>query len=562
MKLSEYMKVQLILKVILIGSMLITQTYAQRAPRQPLIGQPGQPGQPEQPPQPGQPEQPPQPPQPGQAPAEMLDQQLQNIIAQQNISPVNHEALDVLPVSDEKVQLGKRLFFSKNLGGEQSVACVSCHHPSLGGTDHLSLPVGIAAVDELNNQADDLLGHGRFNGNDEHPVVPRNSPTIFNVALYPQGLFWDSRIERNRDGEIMTPDSLINAQGLRQPDRNLPITASLADAQARFPVTDSNEMRGDFADGDNNQELRSALVARLNDEIENINSNWPAEFLNVYGDQQVSTNRIFEAIGEYERSMIFVNNPWQSYLAGNFTALTEEQKQGAVLFFTASRDGGAGCVTCHSGSNFSDSRHHLVAFPQIGVGKGDTSTTATSQDFGRENITNNSNDKYHFRTPSLLNIAVTAPYGHSGAYQTLEEVIGHYRNPRASIERLFTAQGGQAFSDGIAPYCQLPQVQMLMSKHNQGCETVFADSFDNSLEVVEFLQDALANQNNATAPLRENARLSPIQINQVAAFLGSLTDPCVQNSECLAPWLLNDNDLATFPDNQAVEGKNRDGGIL
>lgn len=540
------MKIQLIVNIVLLGSMLISQSYAQEGPRRPPPppGQPGQPGQIEQP------------------DTEEIDQQLQNIIAQQNIQAIDNSTLNTLPVNDVKVQLGKKLFFTKNLGGEQSAACVSCHHPILGGGDDISLSVGVAAVDELDSEAHDLLGHGRFNANDDHPIVARNAPSIFNIALYERGLFWDSRVERRRDGAIFTPDSEIDTQGRRRPDQNIPEGATLADAQARFPVTSVEEMRGDFETSANNQSLRTTLVSRLNNDIENISTTWPAEFSQVFGDQLVTTDRVFEAISEYERSMVFVNNPWQDYLSGNSQALTDDQKQGAVLFFTSSRDGGAGCAACHNGSNFSNSRHHLVAYPQIGLGKGNTSNTETSQDFGRENITNNSNDKFHFRTPSLLNISATAPYGHTGAYQTLEEVVEHYNNPRRAIERLFAAQGEQTFSDGNAPYCQLPQIQLLMIKNNVNCEDVFSDSFANSIEIADYLQDARNNSITASAPFRARPNLNAIQVRLVVDFLHTLTDPCVESRECLAPWLLDDNDLANFPDVQALEAKDQFGNIL
>ncbi|MDG1752322.1 MAG: cytochrome c peroxidase, partial [Thalassotalea sp.] len=534
--------------IILLSGILINQGYAQEGPRRPAP--------------PGQPIPPGQPTPPGQTKLENIDQQLQNIITLQNIQPVDVENIDVLPVTDQKVQLGKKLFFTKNLGGEQSAACVSCHHPMLGGGDNLSLPVGVAAIDELNNQAHDLLGHGRFNENNDHPVVPRNAPSIFNIALYNQGLFWDSRVERTGNGAILTPDSIIDRRGRRQPDQNIPQGATLADAQARFPVTSAEEMRGDFESSANNQTLRSALVSRLNNEIDNISTTWPSEFSQVFGDQQVTVDRVFDAIGEYERSMVFVNNPWKSYLSGDLQAITDSQKQGAILFFTQSQQGGAGCAACHNGSNFSNSRHHLVAFPQIGVGKGNTSNTDTSQDFGRENITGNSNDKFHFRTPSLLNVAATAPYGHSGAYQTLEEVVEHYNNPRRAIERLFAARGQQTSIDGNAPFCQLPQIEQLMVKYNVNCEEVFSDSFANSIEIADYLQEARNNNITASAPLRARPNLSPIQVSQVVDFLHTLTDPCVESRECLTPWIIDDNDLATFPDSQVLEAKDKLGNIL
>jgi len=536
------MKTKLILTSLLLNVLLFNPSYGQDGPGggQPGGGQPGggQPGG-------GQ---------PGGGQPQDAEQRLQGIIAQRNITPVNTSNLNILDVNDVKVQLGKQLFFTKNLGGEQSAACVSCHHPSLGGGDNLSLSVGINAVDQLDTQSHNLLGHGRFNGNDNFPVVPRNAPTIFNIALYPRGLFWDSRVERLRNGAIVTPDSVIDTQGRRLPDSNLPADANIVNAQARFPVTSKEEMRGGFESTSDNQNLRSALVARLNNDIANISSVWPSEFAKVYGDDNVTTDRVFEAIGEYERSMLFVNNSWQAYLAGDSTALSEQQKQGAVLFFAPRNQGGAGCVTCHNGSNFTDSRHHLVAFPQIGVGKGNSSASSETdnQDFGRENITQNSNDKFHFRTPSLLNVEATAPYGHSGAYQTLEEVVAHYNNPSAAIDRLFAASGGQAFNNGIADYCQLPQIAGLMEKSNQNCENIFPDAYLNSVEVTQFLDAARGNRNNANSPLRARANLSQAQVSQVAGFLRSLTDPCIENRDCLAPWIIDENDVATFPDDQPL----------
>ncbi|GLX77478.1 hypothetical protein tinsulaeT_08180 [Thalassotalea insulae] len=546
------MKKPLLLSSLLVTTLLTAQwVNAQETPRRPGPDRPN-------PPPPTQP--PRQPPtQPG---PEDIDQRLQQIISDNNIQAIDTTALALPHITSEKAQLGKKLFFTKNLGGEQSVACVSCHHPLLGGGDSLSLSVGVAAVDELDNSAHDLLGIGRFNGNDDHPVVGRNAPTTFNIAFYNRGLFWDGRVERLRNGVLVTPDSEQTADGRRLPDNNIPQNVALTDAQARFPVVSTIEMRGNFQTGSSNQTIRTALVSRLDDQVNAIASNWPAEFAQVFNQQEVTVDHVFEAISDYERSMVFVNNPWQHYLAGDNDALSVDQKQGAILFFTPSQQGGAGCVACHNGTNFTDQRHHLVAFPQIGVGAGNSSNNATAQDFGRENVTNNSNDRFHFRTPSLLNVEVTAPYGHSGAYQTLEQVVAHYNNPRRAIERLYAAQGQQAFVDGEAPYCQLPQITALIDKHQLNCEQVFSDSFANSIEVADYLERARNNQISASAPLRARANLSAVQVQQVSAFLTALTDPCVKDKACLAPWLLSDDDIASFPDDQVLTAKDNLGNNL
>ncbi|NTS77460.1 cytochrome C peroxidase [Catenovulum sp. SM1970] len=381
-----------------------------------------------------------------------LDQRLAQVLSRDNLRQINANpsAVRTIPsIEDAKAQLGKALFFTDLLSGEQDVACVSCHHPMLGGADQLSLAVGVKAVDLSNEPAIELLGHGRFNGADltSMSAVPRNSPTVLNVALFDNGLFWDSRVEvrgrrvENTNGvgsAIITPDSGLTNNGNRRADDTLTDSTSLVAAQARFPVTSVDEMRASFASDQTNQQLRSSLASRFDNSDENFQTNWPALFNQAYPHGEISYDRIAEALAEYQRSMTFVDNPWFNYLQGDLTALSEQQKRGALVFFSPRNRGGAGCVRCHSGDNFSDERHHLVGFPQIGVGKGNNSGkvgVADTADFGRENVTQDARDRYHFRTPSLLNIAQTAPYGHAGTYQTLEEVVFHYITPRGAVSR-------------------------------------------------------------------------------------------------------------------------------
>jgi len=495
---------------------------------------------------------------------ENAQENLQALITDLNLAAVNIERENLPAITDNKAQLGKQLFFSKNLGGEQSSACVSCHHPILGGGDQLSLPIGVSAINELEQSSHDLLGHGRFNGIESNnlPSVPRNSPTVFNLGLNNRALFWDSRVERRRGGIIITPDSPIDNQGQQLHDQSLPDNVTLAAAQARFPVTSSEEMRGNFLSGTTNQDLRSELTMRFTDNNPAFENNWAQSFIQAFGDENITFDRIADAIGEYERSMVFVNNPWTSYLAGNNDALSQEQKAGAVLFFTNRRDGGAGCSGCHRGQTFASNRHHLVAYPQIGPGKGNDTGTATSNDFGRENINNQIEERFHFRAPSLLNIAVTAPYGHTGAYQTLEEVVAHYNNPRDAINRLFAADNDQAFVGSSAPFCQLTQVSDLIAKNNLSCENLYPDAYQNSMAAVIHLEQARDGIVDARAPLRGRRNLSPEQVSQVAAFMRALTDPCVSNRACLEPWLIDETDRSNYPDDLPLIAVDRSGNNL
>ena len=526
--------------------------------------QPGPGPQPEPDPQPG--------PQPGPEQPEDLDARLRALIQERGLNVDPAAGRNLPTVDDPVVQLGKALFFAKNLGGENDSSCASCHHPTLGGADALSLPVGVDAVNANDVARPDLLGHGRFHDNQDgnRPIIGRNSPTVFNVSLMDRGMFWDSRVETRRStpgsngaGDvIVTPDSPVNEQGRRLRDPNLPAGVNLPAAQARFPVTSDSEMRGSFAAGSDNQSLRAQLAARFDNSNNDYQTGWPILFGQAYPDGEVNFDRIAEAIGEYERSMTFVNNPWRAYMAGDDSALNEDQKAGALLFFNPRGQGGAGCVACHNGPTLSDGRHHLTAFPQIGPGAGDDSGQGPTDDFGREKVTGNERDRYHFRTPPLLNIAVTAPYGHSGAYQTLEQVVRHYDNPRASVDRLFGVQNGQAFANGGAPLCDSPQMAGLIAKNNLECGEVFPAAFANSTAALDRLQAARANPDLARAPLRRNARLNNNEVRQLVAFLGALTDPCVLDRDCLNPWIVDEDERATYPDDNPLMATDQQGDAL
>lgn len=496
---------------------------------------------------------------------QQLDAQLRQTIETLNLTPVDIEAVNAPDISSPLPQLGKQLFFTKNLGGEKSVACVSCHHPMLGGADELSLSVGVDAVDQFDQQAHDLLGLGRFSA-DGLPQVPRNAPTTFNVILNDQNMFWDGRVERLADGSITTPDAGVSADGDRLADNTLPEDATIADAQARFPITSNEEMRDSFLPGVDNQTLRQALTNRLDNSDPSEQSLWPQAFVQAFPNAEpedlVTVDRVANAIGEYERSMLFVDSPWQRYLQGDDTALTTQAKRGAQLFFSFPNDGGAGCVACHNGDNFSDGRFHLVAFPQFGPGKGNNSGNGVQADFGRENITGNNADRYHFRTPSLLNIAQSAPYGHAGAYQTLEEVVRHYNNPRGAINRLFGAEDNQTFANGNVPFCELEQIALILEKTNQSCAQLFPDAFADSRDATRQLQRARNGNVAATSPLPFNAGLNNREVTDVVAFLEALTDPCVEDRQCMAPWLLDGNDEATFPDQHLLIATDQNGQAL
>lgn len=480
--------------------------------------------------------------QPGQG--EALDQALAALIQDQNLDADPLAGRRLPSIADPLPQLGMRLFFSKSLGGEFDAACVSCHHPALAGGDGLSLPVGVGATDP------DLLGPGRSHAADGLPNVPRNAPTTFNLGLWDRVLFHDGRVEsldpapgsNGGSGAIRTPDTAL---GLADAAAG----ANLSAAQARFPVTSGEEMRAGLLPGASNQALRDRLAARLGgfgDGAGELPRNqWLPAFQQAYGisgtaEELISYAHIAEALGEYQRSQVFVSNPWRAYMAGDLNAISDSAKRGAQLFFTRPQEGGAGCAACHNGPAFTDEEFHTVAFPMIGHGKGDGPETA--DDFGRERETGDARDRYAFRTPSLLNVALTAPYGRSGAYASLNEVLRHYDNPGNAVDDYFDDGG----------WCQLAQFEALVAAE---CAALYPQAETNSRAALAKLQqDRAANR----------SRLPNVNLNRgdradLQAFLEALTDPCLTDPDCYGAWIPADDG---GPDDQQLNAINAQGDAL
>jgi len=393
---------------------------------------------------------------------------------------------DLPNIEDPLAQLGLKLFFSKSLGGDRDSACVSCHHPALGGGDALAQSIGVGADEP------DLLGPGRTHP-DGDLTVPRNAPSTFNLALYDEGLFWDSRVEVLEEGGIRTPDSDF---GTADEDAG----QSLSEAQSRFPVTSAEEMRGfDFASGENNAEVRAALERRLTED-----GRWGSEFDAVFGSPEATYARLAEAIGAYEDSQTFTGTPWRAYVEGDNAAITETAKQGALLFFRGVEEGGFDCASCHAGDFFTDESFHAVAAPQIGRGKGDGLTG--THDHGRARETSDRNDRFSFRTPTLLNVSATGPYFHSGAYEDLADVVRHHLDPKAALERF----------------------------DPQSVPTADARDFvRNTQATVDFLEVS----GHGIESFRDPLDYTELEVEALVAFLETLTDPCTLDRGCLSPWL-------------------------
>jgi cytochrome c peroxidase len=194
-------------------------------------------------------------------------------------------------------------------------------------------------------------------------IVKVNSPTVFNSSLnFKQ--FWDGRAEDLEE-------------------------------QVEGPINNPKEM------GSNWEEVISRLKA---------SDQYPSLFIKVFPDG-INKKNISFAIAEFERSSLTPNSPFDKFLKGDATALTQEEKDGYTLFDNL------GCVRCHQGVGIGGNM-----FQRMGT-KRDYFNSDDEMALGRYNITKKEVDKYRFKVPSLRNVAVTAPYFHDGSAQTLEDAV-------------------------------------------------------------------------------------------------------------------------------------------
>lgn len=462
----------------------------------------------------------------------LLDAQLDLIVARYGSDLLPDLDRLLAPADPGLVKLGRELFFSKSLSGNFDVSCASCHHPFLAGGDKLSLPVGESAYDP------DLLGPGRWhdwkasgdpkaNGG---PNVPRHSPTTFNSVLYQQAMFYDGRlfvldpqVSEVDAARHRTPDSI-----LLQEDPNA--GASILASQARFPVVSLQEMQGfHFGTDRSHQEVREALVNRLRGTSGELPRNdWLRWFRDAFQAAEgtahdlITFENIQDALAAYQASQIFLDNDWSAYLQGDKDRLDSQEKHGAVLFFTSPEEGGAGCALCHKPPILSDEEFHNIAVPQFGRG-----IQADGQDFGRRGVTQREADRFGFRTPSLFNVARTMPYGHTGAFVSLRSILEHHLDPEGSISRFDFEFGDNG---------QLRHLQSLYPRSE-------------SLTLAA-LRDLKVKQSNGVSLLPSDLMLSDRDLDALESFLNALTDPCLDNQDCLYHLIPDEREAS--PDGQRL----------
>lgn len=287
------------------------------------------------------------------------------------------------PQTPEKIDLGKKLFEDKRFSADGTISCAHCHDPAKAFADGLSIAEGIKKLKGT-----------------------RNSPTVLNAAYY-TSQFWDGR---RPSLEEQAKDPFVN-----------PVEHGLGERQG-FHEFILNVIRKD--------------------------KGYVDEFERVFGvkPEQITIEHVVKAIASFERTVISGDSPFDRYTyGGDKTALSEPALRGLELY-----KGKARCQECHAISEnyaiFTDNKFHNlgVGFKKIQPrlrelvrefrmakqqGKELDKSILTDTDIselGRFVVTSKTSDIGAFKTPTLRNIAVTAPYMHDGSMKTLEEVMELY----------------------------------------------------------------------------------------------------------------------------------------
>lgn len=299
------------------------------------------------------------------------------------------------PVTEAKLNLGKKLFFDRRLSGNNTFSCAMCHIPAQGfSSNQMATAIGV-----------------------EGRTVRRNSPTLYNVAYY-QTLFHDGR-------------------------------ESTLENQVWGPLLAHNEMA-------------NPSIGYVIDKIKQL-ADYQGLFEQAF-NRPVGVETIGFAIASYERSLNSADSDFDRwYFAKQKNAISASAQKGYALF-----TGKAKCNYCHTISAkhalFTDNQFHNTGIgyqhsmqintdtiniqlaPNVFIKVKNRLINSVSEnkinDLGRYEITQNPNDRWKYKTPSLRNISLTAPYMHNGSLATLEQVLNFYNKggiKNKTLDPLITA---------------------------------------------------------------------------------------------------------------------------
>ncbi|MEM8709782.1 MAG: cytochrome c peroxidase [Planctomycetota bacterium] len=311
------------------------------------------------------------------------------------------------PVTAEKAALGKILFWDEQLSTDGSIACGTCHVPTVGGSDPRTGPeIMNPGPDGIFGTADDSIGSpgvlrangfGHLEPDDRFGFRPqvtgRYSPSAITGAYFDE-LFWDGRA----GGKFVDPTSgqIVIASGGALETQSLgPLLSNVEmadDGRGFDEVTDRLERVRPLALATNlPADSQAALSA---------DPTYPDLFETAFGTPEITPVRIAFALATYQRTLVPDQTPWDDYQRGNTGALSPAQLRGMNAFNST-----AICAVCHTPPLFSNGDYHGLAL------------RPSSEDPGRFAISGDPVDLGAFKTPSLRNVELRGHWFHNGAPQ-------------------------------------------------------------------------------------------------------------------------------------------------
>lgn len=307
----------------------------------------------------------------------------------------------------ELVALGEALFTDPILSGNRDIACATCHDPAFGTSDGVSLGLGAGAQ-----------GAGLARTGPNRQRQARNAPGLWSLgARQIRVLFHDGRVASDPDhpAGFRTPAGARLPRGLSSP---------LA-AQALFPMISPTEMAGrhnPVADAPQAADAWDRIAERVAGAEQ-----YRGLLADALGDRAPTIVDIANALAAFVTTEFRgTDTAYDRYLAGDRAALDPAARRGMDLFF-----GPARCSGCHAGPLFTDQSFYALGLPQFGPGRA-ARFDPLARDRGRLGVTGEPADAYRFRTPPLRGVALTAPYGHNGAWPTLQGILRQHIDPAAA----------------------------------------------------------------------------------------------------------------------------------
>lgn len=319
------------------------------------------------------------------------------------------------PITPEKVTLGKLLFHEPGLGSEPlktygafTYSCATCHLASAG------FQAGIIQGIGEGGSGKGLRGEARVPSSSytslELDVQPIRSPSILNVA-YQELMVWNGQfgatganIGTENNWTFGTPKE-ANFQGYEGVE-----TQAIAGLSVHRMAVDTNFL-----------------------EQKNYRALFDAAFPNEELYRRYTKITAGLAIAAYERTVLPTEAPFQKWIAGDLSAMTSKQKEGALLFF-----GKANCVSCHKGPALNSMAFYALGMNDL-EGEGTYGAAiGDSTRFGRGGFTNRPEDMYKFKVPQLYNLKDSPFYGHGGSITRLRDLVS-YKNQGVAENSLVPA---------------------------------------------------------------------------------------------------------------------------